>query len=160
MKKKTDYMHYISIIAIVAIVAVVLLVLNKGNLAGEVSRLPSRSLPTVSSELVFVSESELNTFYNIYAGQYLAKTGDQVCREMGYRSCETAVFHTVESYYESKDATCNGHQAGYGSSNFGDCDQMPHNNDCYTQPTVLRYLEPSDGDIATRKFIFGAFCIK
>ena len=63
MKRKTDYMHYVTIIAIVAVVAVVLLVLNnqsssvqvvdeEGNLVGEASRYQKfRKCPTCPPSL-------------------------------------------------------------------------------------------------------------
>ena len=45
MKRKADYLPYVTIIAIVAVVAIVLLILNNGNLAGEATRTSTNSMP-------------------------------------------------------------------------------------------------------------------
>ena len=84
MKRKADYLPYVTIIAVVAVVAVVLLVLNgnKENIAGEALRLAS-----ISSTQV-----ECASLTNPINDETRTIDLSVVCKNLGYSSCTGASF--------------------------------------------------------------------
>ncbi len=163
---KKTIMLFLSLVAI-AILVVSCVPKEESAVAGEAIKLSQVKNACTDlekcgfSKFVFVNEGKINDFYNSYAGRYLAKTGTQVCSEMGYGSCVASVFTQISWYLDSSNTTCSGKAQMVSSGNFfRSCDQTPHESYCYQDPEPLRRnrVEPFLGDMRQDSLITGVFC--
>ena len=176
-KKKVDYMPYISIIAIVAIVAVVLLVLNKGNLAGEASKLLSNGRYTIAPEtptrvtVVGTGPSTscnnlklitFNTIKDHYGGDVsfqFDKSATEICSDMGYNGCFAGQHTGQEMLFQSDDGTCRSLEAEDTMFRLYSCDFrgiMGSSSSCNTREIPL--VEPVHGDHKFQRSLIDVIC--
>ena len=87
MKRKADYLPYVTIIAVVAVVAVVLLVLNGNKLSstGEATR-----LSLLKNDYVSLKKLNNAVTYTEYFGDSSARSCDELCSLRGGKTCVDA----------------------------------------------------------------------
>ena len=167
MAEKSN-MPYLAIVVLVAAVAVAVLVLNarpssEEAAAGEATR----SLPGVSS-VVYLTSSDITPFYTTPGTEEVlaweeSKTGEEVCKEMGYRKCLATEFLEETKLYETTDGYCSGRLQLYERSYpLASCAQRGATKWPCTQPAEgSQYAaEPRTGDSSFKTTLKSVFCVK
>ena len=169
MSKNTSNPHTKIIIALVVLVAVVTVVIfgfqknefssapvsegEEGALAGEAFAVAAQQ------NLVFLGGQNLNQHYGNTDWQFV-KTGRQICRDMGYRSCFAEQLRSQRTLYEGGDGSCRNAQLDEVSSSLTICDvscTAPENQRCQIRPD---YSEPETGDYLEFNHVTAVICGK